>query len=444
MSGDDQPTKRVTFQGTAQDIFAAKSLQPTVKKFWATLYPLYKMQPNMSFQKRNVMDAMQEILNTQRSKWPSDLNAEHEKQWVELHAQRLRSMCMEFGQRLSKEVKWARDLVDRDDPGAGHGDSHGGDGEDDEHGDADQEQQSDEDDPEGKEGEEEENAEDAPDDSYEEENAAFKKKQDSEDSQLPLGGSPRRNFFYGYCPEVKKAWRADAKKPLKKTFTELFEKGDMDPTESPFAQRGKGAVRIHGITVAELREMKKIDVEKKKGGKLWTGSGDNGRDISVMKTMEAGTVMYLIFRTDANKKDGKEQILQISSKKLVDVLGAEVGIAKTLSVATDLAGSIMKGEIQDTRGARSLARDSALEAEIGKYGDAGPSAGTPAMKRPAAAPSDSSALKLRKTAAEVRQGKGDDDLDKGTAAASGSGGVGGNFNFGGWISDDADGDQCDL
>eukprot|EP00959_Pyramimonas_sp_CCMP1952_P004689 98235-Pyramimonas_sp.AAC.1 len=68
MSGDDQPTKRVTFQGTAQDIvdaigsqctswdwlpeFAAKSLQPTVKKFWTTLYPLYKMQPNMSFQKR--------------------------------------------------------------------------------------------------------------------------------------------------------------------------------------------------------------------------------------------------------------------------------------------------------------------------------------------------------------------------------------------------------
>eukprot|EP00959_Pyramimonas_sp_CCMP1952_P302374 6326994-Pyramimonas_sp.AAC.1 len=95
--------------------------------------------------------------------------------------------------------------------------------------------------------------------------------------------------------------------------------------------------------------MKKIDVEKKKGGKLWTGSDDNGRDISVMKTMKAGKVMYLIFRTDADKKDGKEQILQISSKKLVDVLGAEVGITKTLNVATDMASSIMKGEIQDTK-----------------------------------------------------------------------------------------------
>eukprot|EP00959_Pyramimonas_sp_CCMP1952_P235966 4931262-Pyramimonas_sp.AAC.1 len=95
--------------------------------------------------------------------------------------------------------------------------------------------------------------------------------------------------------------------------------------------------------------MKKIDVEKKKGGTLWTGSDDNGKDISVMKTMKAGTVMYVIFRTDANNKDGKEQILQISSKKLADVLGAEVGIAKTLNVATDLTSSIVKGEVQDTK-----------------------------------------------------------------------------------------------
>ena len=57
------------------------------------LQSLAKLCPNLSFQKVKMQRAMKIVFDDCKSGWPIALHPDHEKLWLEVNADRVRSMC---------------------------------------------------------------------------------------------------------------------------------------------------------------------------------------------------------------------------------------------------------------------------------------------------------------------------------------------------------------
>ena len=86
----------------------------------------------------------------------------------------------------------------------------------------------------------------------------------SEDEWMVQNGSLVEKFYYGYCRELKQAWRALASTPEKKEFSMNLLIGDAKRDDDFVMARfpdGRSAV-IQDLTVAELRAMRLAELEK--------------------------------------------------------------------------------------------------------------------------------------------------------------------------------------
>ena len=327
------------------------------------LQSLANLSSNLSFQQFKMQRATKIVFDDCKSGWPIALHPDHEKLWLEVNAERVRSMCGSCMKARRNGGKWALELWDE---AVTEGDK------------LQTEEEGQERTGHTEEGEEEEEVlqawADAGGDPWEE---ADEEKAGGAASPTPPATIPHGpvedTWMHGYCPVKRMAWRCPSKKPTKKEYIKPFVMAgttDDDPVYATWdSQDSQYEKPVYDLTVKEFRETELVVHETASSGVLFSTAGADGKDYKIMRTRrkEEGDVL-LAFRTTEKTKGGKEQLFQIIASLFGDK-GSIEAFDKAFSLSKAVLEEIAQGKVEDTRDARKACIKSKMKKEDEKQPD---------------------------------------------------------------------------